>query len=48
MREIILLSIAGPDKPGVTSALTGVLSQHAVNILDGILYLLGVHDREIH
>ena len=34
MREIILLSVAGPDKPGVTSALTGILSEHAINILD--------------
>jgi phosphoserine phosphatase len=34
MREIILLSIAGPDKPGVTSALTQVLSHNSTNILD--------------
>jgi len=34
MREIILLSVAGADRPGVTSALTEVLSEHQVNILD--------------
>jgi phosphoserine phosphatase len=34
VREIILLSVAGPDKPGVTSAITRVLSHNGVNILD--------------
>src|SRR3972149_4257433 len=33
-REIILLNISGPDKPGVTSSLTGILSNYHVNILD--------------
>ncbi len=33
-KEVILLSISGDDKPGLTSALTGVLSGYKVNILD--------------
>ncbi len=33
-REIILLNISGKDKPGQTSALTDVLAQYNVNILD--------------
>lgn len=32
--EIILLNIYGDDKPGQTSALTGILSNYDVNILD--------------
>jgi phosphoserine phosphatase len=34
MREIILISVSGTDKPGLTSNLTGVLSQYKINILD--------------
>ena len=34
MREIILSNISGVDRPGVTAALTGVLAEHEVNILD--------------
>ncbi|MCW8945536.1 MAG: phosphoserine phosphatase SerB [Sedimenticola sp.] len=34
MREIILLNVTGKDHPGLTAALTGVLADHAVNILD--------------
>jgi phosphoserine phosphatase len=33
-REVILLNISGEDKPGQTSALTDVLAQYNVNILD--------------
>jgi phosphoserine phosphatase len=34
MREIILLNITGQDHPGLTAALTEVLSENGVNILD--------------
>ena len=33
-KEIILLNIYGPDRPGLTSALTNTLATHGVNILD--------------
>ena len=32
--EIILLNISGPDKPGLTSSLTGVLAKYDAKILD--------------
>ncbi len=34
MKEIILLNISGEDKPGVTSAITTILAQYRINILD--------------
>ncbi|WP_285419812.1 phosphoserine phosphatase SerB [Pseudomonas sp. efr-133-TYG-5] len=34
MREIVLINITGPDRPGLTAAITGVLAQGGVNILD--------------
>ncbi|QJC77267.1 phosphoserine phosphatase SerB [Pseudomonas umsongensis] len=34
MREIVLINITGVDRPGLTSAITGVLAQGGVNILD--------------
>ncbi|WP_040063819.1 phosphoserine phosphatase SerB [Pseudomonas batumici] len=34
MREIVLISISGEDRPGLTAAITGVLAQAAVHILD--------------
>lgn len=34
MREILLVSIAGPDRPGISAVLTQALAAHAVNILD--------------
>lgn len=34
MRELILITTSGQDKPGVTNALTRILSQHKANILD--------------
>ncbi|MCM1309616.1 MAG: phosphoserine phosphatase SerB [Bacteroides sp.] len=32
--ELILINITGVDRPGVTSALTGILGQHKASILD--------------
>ena len=34
MREIVLINITGQDRPGLTAAITGVLAQGGVNILD--------------
>ncbi|MBY4675685.1 phosphoserine phosphatase SerB [Marinobacterium arenosum] len=34
MNEIILMTLSGEDKPGVTSALTAILAQYKINILD--------------
>lgn len=34
MKEIILLTISGEDKPGVTSTMTAILAGYQVNILD--------------
>lgn len=34
MKEIILINIAGDDKPGLTSSVTEILASHNVNILD--------------
>ncbi|MDN5399573.1 MAG: phosphoserine phosphatase SerB [Pseudomonas sp.] len=34
MREIVLINITGEDRPGLTAAITGVLVQGGVNILD--------------
>lgn len=34
MREIILINIAGADKPGVTSSITAILAEYEVNVLD--------------
>jgi phosphoserine phosphatase len=34
LREIVLINITGEDRPGLTAAITGVLSQSGVNILD--------------
>jgi len=32
--EILLIHFSGPDKPGLTAGLTGILAQHNVQILD--------------
>jgi len=40
---ILLLTISGPDHPGVTSAFTGTLAEHGVNILD--IGQSVIHDR---
>lgn len=34
MRKVILIKISGPDKPGITSAVTAVLSDDNISILD--------------
>ncbi|MEH6625053.1 MAG: phosphoserine phosphatase SerB [Motiliproteus sp.] len=34
MKEIILITVAGEDKPGVTSTITSILAKYGVNILD--------------
>ena len=34
MQEIVLINITGPDRPGLTAAITGILSRSDVNILD--------------
>jgi phosphoserine phosphatase len=34
LREIVLINITGQDRPGLTAAVTGVLAQGGVNILD--------------
>ncbi|MCW9052207.1 MAG: phosphoserine phosphatase SerB [Motiliproteus sp.] len=34
MKEIILITISGEDKPGVTSTITRILAKYSVNILD--------------
>lgn len=34
LREIVLINITGQDRPGLTAAITGVLAQGGVNILD--------------
>jgi phosphoserine phosphatase len=33
-KEVILLNISGPDKPGITTSLTHILAEHNVGILD--------------
>ena len=34
MKEIVLISISGDDRPGITSMVTGILAPHSVNVLD--------------
>jgi phosphoserine phosphatase len=34
LREIVLINITGADRPGLTAAITGVLAEGGVNILD--------------
>lgn len=34
MKEILLISVTGEDKPGVTSAITSILAKYQANILD--------------
>ncbi|TNF33123.1 MAG: phosphoserine phosphatase SerB [Gammaproteobacteria bacterium] len=34
MRTVVLMTVTGPDQPGITALMTGELSQHAVNVLD--------------
>ena len=34
MKEIVLISISGDDRPGITSMVTGILAAHSINVLD--------------
>ncbi|KAA6233148.1 phosphoserine phosphatase SerB [Chlorobium phaeovibrioides] len=34
MKELLLLNISGPDRPGLTASITGVLSSHLIPVLD--------------
>lgn len=34
MKEVLLINIAGDDKPGLTSSIAGILAEYEVNILD--------------
>lgn len=34
MRDITLITVTGPDRPGITAALTGVLASYDINVLD--------------
>jgi phosphoserine phosphatase len=34
LKEIVLINITGPDRPGLTAAITGILARAEVNILD--------------
>lgn len=34
MKELVLISITGPDRPGVTASITEVLDRYVVNVLD--------------
>tara|TARA_R110002167_G_scaffold70453_2_gene198611 strand:- start:4277 stop:5488 length:1212 start_codon:yes stop_codon:yes gene_type:complete len=34
VKEIVLINITGPDRPGLTAAITGILSRSEVSILD--------------
>ncbi len=34
MKTVLLITVTGPDQPGITALITGELSQHEVNVLD--------------
>jgi phosphoserine phosphatase len=34
MKELLLINIAGPDRPGLTASITAVLSSHLIPVLD--------------
>ena len=34
MAEVILITVGGPDRPGITAELTGVLARYDVTVLD--------------
>ncbi|WP_116367967.1 phosphoserine phosphatase SerB [Parahaliea mediterranea] len=34
MNDILLITLSGPDRPGITAAVTGVLARHGGNVLD--------------
>ena len=43
MSELILITVSGPDKPGVTSAVSRILAENGANILD--IGQAVIHDR---
>ncbi|MDP4651560.1 MAG: phosphoserine phosphatase SerB [Haliea sp.] len=34
MNDIVLITLSGADKPGITAGVSGLLAEHAVNVLD--------------
>ena len=34
MNDIVLITLSGADKPGITAGVTGLLAEHSVNVLD--------------
>ena len=34
MSDVVLITISGQDRAGLTSALTGILSKYEINVLD--------------
>ncbi|WP_442903042.1 ACT domain-containing protein, partial [Gordonia sp. 852002-10350_SCH5691597] len=45
----VLITVTGPDKPGVTSVLMGALAAQQVSLLDDVLNFFGVGvDRDHH
>lgn len=34
LKTVLLITVTGPDQPGITALITGELSQHEVNVLD--------------
>ncbi len=34
LNDVILISVSGPDRPGVTASIAGVLADHDINVLD--------------
>jgi phosphoserine phosphatase len=34
VKQIVLVSVTGQDRPGITSAVTGILAAHRINVLD--------------
>jgi len=34
MKEIVLVTVTGPDRPGITASLTGILAKYDVTVLD--------------
>ena len=45
MKDILLINVSGQDKPGVTSAVTDVLSRYDVTVLD--IGQAVIHDQAI-
>lgn len=34
LSDVILISVSGPDRAGVTATITGILAEHSINVLD--------------